>query len=431
MATRSSAGDLTGARDGTALFPKNPWISLYVAWMGGAGVLILFPGYFVYHWGVYYEFWPPFAGGLFGAAAIFLLGALSIPLTWKLVRARGMVLAWIILVCVVLAYSGTLALLHFVFGVGLEATPAAGLQVAETLVMMLSLFLVGVAAPWADLKFVRLVALAGCVSVLLLAWALVRDAGTGFGSPLHETASSYQGLARSLMVSFLIVLVGVRSYVLRVVATILAVFGLFGLGARSEFVGFVFGVMLVAAVFPGRWATVRLGAALVLAALVPVFLSLTGELLQGTTAARMAQLLDVSTSTSWQRRGFLTQQALRQVSQSPVFGAYGAHQAFGGTAGYAHNYLSAYVAFGAFGFLGFLSLLAAPMVASFRQLRRDPSDVAVRFSFILSACCFFLAVLSKSVFWVLPALAWGSTTAWMLRVSEFRAATSSSREGSG
>ena len=395
-----------------------PWTALrsYEAVGAAAAVVLLYPGYFVYHWGVYYEVWPAVAGGLYGpvCAAALLVGApFLLPVLLRSRRAA----AWWALILLIIGHAAVTGALHFLIGEGLGGTRAAATQTGEMIVLSLGLAIIGFAAPWGDRRLAAVIVLGGFVSVGLLGWSLVRDAGLGFGSPLHDAASSYQGLARSLLVAFLIAIVVLESKLLRSLAAMTGLVGLFFMGARSEFVAFGVGLLALVAV-ASRGLFVKVAIPVVFALALTVLFGIAEGADRGSAGARMTELLDYASSTSWQRRVQLTDGAVKQIRGSPLLGAYGEHQAFGGTAGYAHNYLSAYAAFGLGGFLGFTALVLGTVLISTKKVIASRGDPVWRLAFALGVACLLLVTLSKSIYWTLPALTWGLIAAGFRRESQ-------------
>lgn len=390
----------------------NRWINLWIKGSGAALAIVLFPGYFIYHWGVFYGYWPAVFGGLFGPvlsiAPVLLLPALAVVL-----RSRGTSLVWVVTIQVLFGYSIVYTVLHHTLGTGLESTREAAEQALAAVMLMFALFLVGLTAPWSSARFGRVLGIGGLICLLLLGWSLVRDTGLGFGSPIHETASSYQGLARSLMFVFLVFVSISDSGIARTTGFALGAIGLFAMGARSEFVGFLFGSAALA-LAPRGFVLRRLAVLMFITMTVMLIINFAVQAEAGTGFARFAQLMDLSTSTSWQHRQYQTDEAWRQIAASPIFGSFGAHQAVGGTGDYAHNYLSAWVAFGLPGFLGYSVAVITTVVYSCRRVRRRDRSPVWRVSFSLGMACLLLVALSKSIFWSLPALVWGIVGAGLL-----------------
>ena len=132
--------------------------------------------------------------------------------------------------------------------------------------------------------------------------------------------------------------------------------------------------------------------------------------------SRQFEVLDISSSKSWTGRLALQKIALGQIAETPVLGKFGGHvltedtgQFTTGYAGrYAHNALSAWVTYGLVGFLLYVSLTLYGFLASARQIiLKRRNTLHWMFAFMLNFVCLLLIIASKSVYWPLPALAWG------------------------
>ena len=75
---------------------------------------------------------------------------------------------------------------------------------------------------------------------------------------------------------------------------------------------------------------------------------------------------------------------------------------------YAHNALSAWVSYGVAGFLLYLALTLYGCLATARHVILKRVDEPLwTFAFMLNLVCLLLIIVSKPVFWPLPALGWG------------------------
>ena len=132
--------------------------------------------------------------------------------------------------------------------------------------------------------------------------------------------------------------------------------------------------------------------------------------------SRQFEVLDVSSSKSWAGRLQLQRTAIRQIAESPLMGEFGGHVltedtgtfAKGHAGRYAHNALSAWVTYGLAGFLLYVSLTLYGFLGSARHVipKRQTTSPWL-FAFMLNLVCVLLIIVSKSVYWPLPALAWG------------------------
>ena len=132
--------------------------------------------------------------------------------------------------------------------------------------------------------------------------------------------------------------------------------------------------------------------------------------------SRIFEVLDISSSKSWAGRLSLQRKALDQIAENPLMGRFGGHvlredtgkYAKGHTGRYAHNALSAWVTYGLAGFLLYLFLTLSGFFAPAREVILKRQDTPLwTFAFMLNFVCLLLIVVSKPVYWPLPALGWG------------------------
>lgn len=132
--------------------------------------------------------------------------------------------------------------------------------------------------------------------------------------------------------------------------------------------------------------------------------------------SRQFEVLDFSASKSWKGRLALQEKALEQIVENPLLGKFGGHvltedtgKFEKGHAGrYAHNALSAWVSYGLAGFLLYLALTVYGCLASARHLiLRRVDEPLWMLAFTLNLVCLLLVIVSKPIFWPLPALGWG------------------------
>ena len=134
--------------------------------------------------------------------------------------------------------------------------------------------------------------------------------------------------------------------------------------------------------------------------------------------SRQFEVLDFSSSKSWASRLALQRKAIGQIVENPLMGKFGGHvltedtgKFEKGHAGrYSHDALSAWVSYGLAGFLIYALLILAGFVVPARQVILKQQDVPLwTLAFMLNFVCLLLVIVSKPVFWPLPALGWGLT----------------------
>ena len=132
--------------------------------------------------------------------------------------------------------------------------------------------------------------------------------------------------------------------------------------------------------------------------------------------SRQFEVLDFSASKSWASRLALQRKAIGQIVENPLLGRFGGHvltedegkYAKGHSGRYAHNALSAWVSYGLAGFLLYLALVLYGCLVSARHVILKRVDEPLwMFAFTLNLVCLLLVIVSKPVFWPLPALGWG------------------------
>jgi hypothetical protein len=95
--------------------------------------------------------------------------------------------------------------------------------------------------------------------------------------------------------------------------------------------------------------------------------------------------------------------------RSPILGVYaGQVKAHGKFGDYVHNALGMWRSFGLVPFLLYIGLaLAAVVTAAKRVIIEGADDPRWHFMLYVSVFCLLLIVGAKSIYWPLPALAWG------------------------
>lgn len=375
--------------------------------LANLGMILLFPGFLVYHLAMSAFGFPAFIQGLFGpvAAALFLYFVILFFASFA--RRSARVGFYSVLVIYTIFYFLIWTIVH----VALDkegGNHVAVIQSLETVVFYTALFGVGMFFSF-ESPFVRKIYIY-CfwgVVVALLAYVLATGKSMFYANQIFqsEQGATYQGYGRSMLVVTMIVLALTKKAFWRVVYSFFALLALFVLGARSELFGCVFFVFLLFSVMSAKrysWAALSF-VGLLLLSVVVIFFS------EWVLSNRAAQVLDLSSASSWQARVEYMRVALRQIDDSPVLGQFGGHVTYFDSEGsYAHNVLSAWVNYGLLGFLMVLGLTAYAFVCSVRDAfasgLSEPITVA---SMGFNAVSLLLILVAKSVFWPVVALGWG------------------------
>lgn len=382
--------------------------TLWVERVALLGAVLLFPGFFIYHLLLSRGDIQPIAGGLFGpaSAALCLYFLLTSPFFYRRTLAPASI--YFVLFIGLALFTATWTFVYAVFE-PTEAVRSAAIQSISTIVIWVALFFVGAYLPLCK-RPLRLMMLAGFIGIFLFllnfyltTGSLMFYARQYYGA--EEGVATYQGFATSAVVTIILLLSIIERFGLRVFVIVAGIFVLFLLGARSELYGFLLLVAIWMLVQGGRsikWLITTGVAALIVCSVVILQFERLVE-------SRQLEVLDLSRSTSWSARSEYQERAWGQIKENPVFGRFGGHVSDSNkVGGYTHNLLSAWVSYGLLGFCWYVGLTLVALVASARIfIFRNRLDVRWSAAFSLNFFCLVLMLVSKPVFWVLPALGWG------------------------
>jgi hypothetical protein len=125
-----------------------------------------------------------------------------------------------------------------------------------------------------------------------------------------------------------------------------------------------------------------------------------------TTVFRNRELLDVREAQTYGIRAQLMRKGMADIAASPILGVYGGQTRDGSLHGaYVHNALSAWSQFGLVPFLLYVGLCFATVAGAL--LLTEQTTLEWRLTLFVGIFTTVLALLLKSVFWAMPALAWG------------------------
>ena len=445
--------------------------------VAGISFFLLFPGYLFYHQSLAMGLIPPFAAGLFGYVSLGALLALLALLPWNTAWLKNITgNRYVLWVLAFLFYTSAWTLAHYLLLDG-DHISIAGVQSLETVIFWSSLFLIGLMLPL-ESKPLRWSFLISFIVVLvyLLYFYISTDANTYHARRLYgkmTNLSTYQGFARSALITLLLLIAVFNSFRARSVLILGGVFVLFMLISRSDFYAFLALSAVLCVIFGIRQPKyfllllfVTLEVALLatpdiaprikvvmdtrapekaepvagsqLAADGTIQEPASGKTVPPEAAApastqtapppapdkaadlprlsRQFEVLDFPSSKSWKGRLALQEKALGQIMENPLLGKFGGHVltedtgkfAKGHAGRYAHNALSAWVSYGLAGFLLYLALALYGCLASARHVILKRVDEPLwTFAFTLNLVCLLLIIVSKPVFWPLPALGWG------------------------
>lgn len=208
--------------------------------------------------------------------------------------------------------------------------------------------------------------------------------------PEIESVATYQGFARSYLLTFIVSISTIKSKTVRFLMYIIAASALFLNGARSEFVAMLFLIPIIEIYYSEN----KLHSATAIFAFFAITTLSYKYISEYLPKNRIMELTDLSQSTSAIERRNLTYKALQTISEHPILGDYASYPA----GDYTHNILSAWVDLGLFGFIFLLAILILSAMILFFDgffLKTKSSDFLLSFSLI---CVTILLVFTSKTF---------------------------------
>lgn len=355
-------------------------------WIGMLGFFSMFPGFFFYHTALGLGKIPAVLGGYFTPVALLLLPPLFFSYAGQVRQDRNYLAKTDIAFFLYLAYFALIVCVNAAAGANLVIVVNHLLGI----VFILNVFFAFRLSALDGRRF-RQMALGSLFAMSAIVFAYAVD-GAFYLAPLGtarnpESLASYQGFSRSYLFTFAAAIGHTRSLRLRVLLYCLAAPTLFVNTARSEFVAMLFMIPIIELYFSRQkllMTSVFLLAFLLLYANLEQILSML-------PSSRILELLDLSHSTSANKRHHLSAYALNAIAQFPVFGDYASYS----PGLYAHNVLSAWVDTGIAGFLFVLGILIVPAIPMFFKgyfARARSGDFILAFSL----CCITVLLLASS-----------------------------------
>ncbi len=386
---------------------ESDWLST----IGLSGLLVLFPGFALYHYAIALQIIPPIFDGLYGYASLAIIAIVSPALIVRLLLHEVTVASKIIYIT--LGYYTTWTIGGYFIIRTENYAQAALTETVSTLVHWGALIGAASLANIRD-KFARKCFTIACVGLVLMCLHASTSVGTvtGIYSIFSGTSDSlergsakvtYQGIGRSIMVTFLIrSLICTRllpKILLLTVGSILLIL----LQARTEFFGvlMVIIVILVLSFFQKNNRGVATLALLLVGVAGYYSWSIFNE-------SRYAEVRHISEASSWQMRLALSEEALQVIAGNPLFGSFGYHHKITGDGGYAHNILSAWTQFGPIGFIIMAGLNGYFAIRSFMRAQASNVDTLEWWiAFHFSILSLFLLSTTVPVFSPMPVISWG------------------------
>ena len=409
----------------------------------GMALIAIMPGFFVYHYLVGIEAIPMFAGGW--ASNVNLIAAVALtPLAgYAALRSGASSHApFAVFVLLTIGY----ATYYWQFGADYQRDPELLIHAVKLAVGLVALYCVGFLLP--DARSVRRAILV--VLVIMVALTVLHTDWSALTFTIPERVvpsgkvSDYQGFATAFAVTAVLAVASISRLHWLLAAVVVSVSCLFLIGSRGDMLGFGLAAMSLAFIALVRRDYVRgllvpvayVGPIVVLLALPSILLAMpsivasmenhagklwvtesgSGWLAKGSAMKgnfRNDELLDVGASQSLSIRMKVLRSGLNGISASPIAGDYAGQVRDHGKFGmYIHNILSAWQQYGIVGFLLYAGLsLGAVAFSAWRVIIKGDRSFLMLATLLISVYSVGLIFLTKSVFWPVPALAWGMVVA--------------------
>jgi hypothetical protein len=317
---------------------------------------LLFPGFFYYHTLLGIGTTGAFLGGYFSPVSIVFMLPLALIYHRRMRRDRRRLSGIDLHYGVFIAYFVAVVIVNAVAG----ANPAIVVNHLVCILFMVNAFIMFSFIDFGNRQF-RAMAFVGLAAMSAIAFTFSVNGVFYLGAlGIAQDANSlatYQGFARSYLMTILPLVTYTRSLPLRLLMYAIGAATLFVNTARSEFAGFLFAIPIIEFYF-SRHKMVFLMVTGLIAMMLAMHMD---EIVASLPDNRILELLDLSQSTSANKRHHLTVYARQTIAAHPLLGDYASYA----PGFYSHNVLSAWVDLGLFGFVYLLALTAIPAVPMF------------------------------------------------------------------
>jgi hypothetical protein len=346
--------------------------------IANAAFLALFPGFFFYHTLLGTGTTGAFLGGYFSPVSIIFALPLAAILLKNYKRTSRRASTLEVYACIFLTYFIIVIIFNSIAG----ANKAIVANHLLCILFMINAFIIFSIIDFSSPIF-RISSLAALLGMSGIAFSYSVNGVFYLGAlgvaKDADSLATYQGFARSYLVTALPLIAFTRSLLLRLPLYGMAVATLFINTARSEFVALLFVIPIIELYF-SRHKIIFIISAMLICFWLNTHLN---ELLAALPDNRILELLDLSHSTSANKRHHLSAHALNTLKAHPLLGDYASYA----PGYYAHNILSAWVDLGLFGFIYIIAILIAPAIPMFFReyfSRRQNGNFILSFSLMCS-----------------------------------------------
>ena len=378
---------------------RNPRLfsGLSTAWF-----IVLYPGYLAYHFSVGSGVIPPVLGGFFTPCSLVFMLMMSVPFI-SMVRCSDRTLPVLAPLGLFLGIVAVSAVVGAMFGIPEILNDSMIGASSRLLLLYVSSFILGATVTLGPrLGYGALL----CSMIVIAVIVSMNIAENGFqfvymtGAKGANAAASYQEMARSFLYPAILLVAYSKFLPLKLAITVTALFVLFLIGARSEFVGMLLVLMILGAI---SRASAKLGILIACGAGVALVVA-QGDLISDN---RILTLFDLTSDTSTHSRQAMKELGMQAIASDPLFDEYGGHVHWGeGLGTYIHDLFSTWRQYGFVAFAAYVWLMIYGMYVAIRSVARRRTMASEACLYVMSSSV-LLALFAKSVFWFMPAFGWG------------------------
>ena len=333
--------------------------------------LALFPGFFFYHTLLGKGYIPPVLGGFFGPVVI-----ITFPIVFYIYSNdigkykeewTGISAIFILL----MAFSIIVSIINFADGRAALGNREMLTWSLSGVIFNLATYMLARIIPVESKKFTNFIYIS-LVAMLFIALLNMGDAGIFYikqESADKEIVATYQGFARSIAVVAVIAISLATSFISFGLVVLSGAVALFVNGARTEFACFLVSVSFLSCARFGFLKSFSMGAGFIGVMIIAIYGLSPENYDKFIGNNRSLQLFELADSTSVEARGYLSNFAIRTISESPMLGDYASYLKIGGVGSYSHNILSAWVNLGILGFSVYCMLLGTMVVSVIKNWR--------------------------------------------------------------
>lgn len=354
-----------------------------------AAFFMLFPGFFFYHTLLGTGLTGAFLGGYFAPVSLMFALPLGLIYLKRMKRDPRRFHAVDLHLCLFLIYFVAVILVN-------AAAGANRTIVGNHMLGILFIFNMFVIASLLDFDSVRfrvvgVLSLAG-MGAIALSYSVDGVFYLGAMGIAKDTdaLATYQGFARSYLITFLPVIAFTRWLPLRLLLHAMGATTLFLNTARSEFAALMFAIPIIEFYY-SRHKLHFLLCGIILFFVIHLYFD---RILAALPANRILELLDLSQSTSASKRHHLTVHAVQTILAHPLLGDYASYK----PGYYSHNVLSAWVDLGFFGIAYLILITVVPIVPMFIREYFAPRHCGIFLLGFSMACVTVLLLLTSHYF---------------------------------